>query len=31
MSTDLSREEPIKPGFMSSDVELMGAEAFRRV
>jgi cysteine synthase A len=31
LSTDLLREEPVKPGFLSPDVELKGAEAFRRV
>ena len=31
LSTDLLREEPVKPGFMSPDVELVSAEAFRRV
>jgi len=31
LSTDLSREEPVKAGFLSPDVELTGAEAFRRV
>ena len=31
LSTDLLREEPVKPGFMSPDVELTSAEAFRRV
>ena len=31
LSTDLVREEPVKPGFMSPDVELRSAEAFRRV
>jgi cysteine synthase A len=31
LSTDLLREEPVKPGFMTPDVELVSAEAFRRV
>ncbi len=31
LSTDLLREEPIKPGFMSPDIRLTSAEAFRRV
>ncbi len=31
LSTDLLREEPVKPGFMTPDVELKSAEAFRRV
>ncbi len=31
LSTDLLREEPVKPGFISPDVELVSAEAFRRV
>ncbi len=31
LSTDLLREEPVKPGFLSPEVELTGAEAFRRV
>ena len=31
LSTDLLREEPVKPGFMSPDVELISAEALRRV
>ncbi|MBP6703555.1 MAG: cysteine synthase family protein [Vicinamibacteria bacterium] len=31
LSTDLMREEPVKPGFLSPDVELTSAEAFRRV
>ena len=31
LSTDLLREEPVKPEFMSPDVELTSAEAFRRV
>jgi cysteine synthase A len=31
LSTDLLREEPIKPGFMTPDIELKSAEAFRRV
>ncbi|MEO8360572.1 MAG: cysteine synthase family protein [Vicinamibacteria bacterium] len=31
LSTDLLREEPIKPGFMTPDIVLTSAEAFRRV
>ena len=31
LSTDLLREEPVKPGFLSPDVQLVSAEAFRRV
>ncbi|MEO8502009.1 MAG: pyridoxal-phosphate dependent enzyme, partial [Vicinamibacteria bacterium] len=31
LSTDLLREEPVKPGFMTPEVELMSAEALRRV
>ncbi len=31
LSTDLLREEPVKPDFLSSDVDLLSAEAFRRV
>lgn len=31
LSTDLLREEPAKPGFMTGDVEFRSAEAFRRV
>lgn len=31
LTTDLLREEPVKPGFMSPDIELKAAEAFRRV
>ena len=31
LSTDLMRDEPVKDGFMSPDVELISAEAFRRV
>ena len=31
LSTDLLREEPVKPGFMTPDVELISAEAIRRV
>jgi cysteine synthase A len=31
LSTDLLREEPVKPGFLSPEVELVSAEAFRRV
>ena len=31
LSTDLLREEPVKPEFMSPDIELTSAEAFRRV
>jgi cysteine synthase A len=31
LSTDLLREEPVKPGFMTPDVELVSAEAVRRV
>jgi len=31
LSTDLLREEPVKPGFLSPDVEFKGAEALRRV
>ena len=31
LSTDLLREEPVKPGFMTPDIELVSAEAIRRV
>lgn len=31
LSTDLLGVEPVKPGFMSPDIELKSAEAFRRV
>jgi cysteine synthase len=31
LSTDLLREEPVKPGFMTPDIELASAEAIRRV
>ncbi|HQZ17774.1 MAG TPA: cysteine synthase family protein [Vicinamibacteria bacterium] len=31
LSTDLLREEPVKPGFLTPDVELVSAEAIRRV
>ncbi|UCD13038.1 MAG: cysteine synthase family protein [Thermoplasmatales archaeon] len=31
LSTDLLQEEPIKDGFLSSDVKLMGYRAFKRV
>ncbi len=31
LSTDLLREEPLKEGFLTPDVELKSAEAFRRV
>jgi cysteine synthase A len=31
LSTDLLRDEPSKPGFLSPDIELKGAEALRRV
>lgn len=31
LSTDLLRDEPVKPGFLSEDVELLGARAWRRV
>jgi cysteine synthase A len=31
LSTDLLREEPIKPEFMNPEIELKSAEAFRRV
>jgi cysteine synthase A len=31
LSTDLLREEPVKPGFMTPEVELLSAEAVRRV
>jgi cysteine synthase len=31
LSTDLLREEPLKPGFMTPDIDLVSAEAFRRV
>jgi len=31
MSTDLLREEPVKPGFLSPDVELLRYRAFKRV
>ena len=31
LSTDLLREEPVKPGFMTPDIKLTSAEAFRRV
>ena len=31
LSTDLLREEPVRPGFLSPDVELRGLRALRRV
>jgi cysteine synthase A len=31
LSTDLLREEPVKDGFITPDVELVSAEAIRRV
>jgi cysteine synthase A len=31
LSTDLLREEPVRPGFLSPDVELLGVRALRRV
>ena len=31
LSTDLLREEPVKPGFLSPDVELLGLQAYKRV
>ena len=31
LSTDLLREEPIKPGYLTPGVELLGYEAFKRV
>lgn len=31
VSTDLLREEPVKPGYLSPEVELLGYEAFKRV
>jgi len=31
MSTDLLREEPVKPGFLSPEVELLSYRAFKRV
>jgi cysteine synthase A len=31
MSTDLLREEPVKPGFLAPDVRLSGFRAFKRV
>jgi len=31
LSTDLLREEPVKPGFLSPEVELLGVRAFKRV
>lgn len=30
LSTDLVRDEPVKPGYLSPDVELLGYEAFAR-
>ena len=31
LSTDLLRDEPVKPGFLSPDVRLLGYRAFKRV
>lgn len=31
LSTDLLKEEPVKPGFLSTDVELIGFRAIKRV
>jgi cysteine synthase A len=31
LSTDLLREEQVRPGYLSSDVELVGFTAFQRV
>jgi cysteine synthase A len=31
LSTDLLRKEPVKDGYMTPDVELVGFEVFRRV
>jgi len=31
LSTDLMRDEPVKPGFLSPDVELLGFRGFKRV
>ena len=31
LSTDLLREEPVKPGYLSPEVELLEYEAFKRV
>ena len=31
LSTDLLRDEPVRPGFITPDIELKSAEAFRRV
>jgi cysteine synthase A len=31
VSTDLLREEPVKPGYLAPEVELLGYEAFKRV
>ncbi len=31
LSTDLLREEPVRDGYLTPDVELDGYEAFRRV
>lgn len=31
LTTDLLREEPVKPGFITPDVRLVSAESFRRV
>ncbi len=31
LSTDLLRQEPVKEGFLSPDVKLLGVHAFKRV
>ncbi len=31
LSTDLMREEPLKPGFLSPDIELLGFDTYKRV
>jgi cysteine synthase A len=31
LSTDLLRDEPVKPGFITPEVQLVSAEAIRRV
>ena len=30
LSTDLLREEPVKPGYVSSEIELLGYQALPR-
>ena len=31
LSTDLLREEPVKPAYLTPEIELLGYEAFKRV